>query len=254
MGRFEPEKWKLSDLYDLWKRGRLDLTPDYQRGKVWSDKMKYDLVDTVLHEWPMGLVMLNVREHVDDEGVRLEYYEVVDGQQRLAALFGYKDSEQWKEKGAAKASDFVPYAALRPARQDRFDDYRVALALMREFEQDEILDIYQRLQYGKPLKMGEKVKALRSELKPYLRDFVDHRLFKMASGVHRVRDTHWYLASIFFKSVYRDRPLDRQEWQFLEEFLTKEPPDQVKAQKAKNDVTWLLNYESKVISEALEID
>lgn len=254
MARFELDKWKLSDLYDYHKKGRLNLQPDYQRSKVWPDKMKYDLVDTVLHDWPMGLIMLNVRQHVDDDGARLERYEVVDGQQRLAALFGYKDGEHWDKKGAAKGSEFTPYAQLKPARQERFDIYKVSLALMREFEQDEILDIYSRLQNSKPLKMGEKVKALRSEFKPYIRELTEHKIFKVAGGAHRVRDSHWYLTSVFFKSLYRNRPLDRQEWQFLETFLRNEEFDQVRAEKARNDATWVLNYEHKVISEALDID
>lgn len=254
MSRFELDKWKLSDLYDFWKKGRLNLQPDYQRSKVWPDKMKYDLVDTVLHDWPMGLIMLNVRQRVEDEGSTLEYYEVVDGQQRLAALFGYRDGEHWEKKGTPKTVEFAPYDKLKPARQERFDGYKVSLALMREFEQDEILDIYSRLQNSKPLKMGEKVKALRSEFKPHIRELTELKIFKIAGGVHRVRDAHWYLTSVFFKSMYRNQPLDRQEWQFLEDFLRNEPFNSDSAEKAASGVTRVLNYMSKVISESLDID
>src|SRR5439155_13479998 len=174
---------------------------------------------TVANDWPMGLVMINVVEHVDEDLGTREYYEVVDSQQRVSTLFAYKDGQTDWSKKPPKASDFEPYSQLAPAPQERFDEYKVAVALMRGYEQDEILDVYSRLQNSKPLKIGEKVKALRTEFKPYIRELTHHKLFTIAGKAHMVRDAHWNLASVFFKSCYRDNALDRQEYAHLEEFL-----------------------------------
>jgi hypothetical protein len=255
MGRFELDKWDVGRLYEQWKKVRLNVRPDYQRSKVWPDRMKYDLVETVLHDWPMGLIMINVVPHVDPDNPPVEYYEVVDGQQRLATLFEYKDGdEQWVNKTPPKGVDFKPYGKLAPAFQDAFDEYRVSVAIMRDFEQDEILDIYSRLQNSKPLKMGEKVKALRSDFKPQIRDLTEHKIFGLGAGRHRVRDGHWNLAAVFFKAVYKASPLDRQEYPFLEEFLRREPYDAARAKKAAENTAKLLNIEYRLAEEASEID
>lgn len=253
--RFELDKWPVARLYELWKKGRLDIRPEWQRSEVWPERMKYALIDTTVHDWPMGLVMINVTEHADADNTPVEYYQVVDGQQRLATLFAYKDGQaDWGRKPALKGPEFTPYAQLSPSRQERVDQYLVAIALMREYEQDDILDVYSRLQNSKPLMIGEKVKALRTAFKPYIKELLGHRIFRLANNKHQVRDAHWNLASVFFKSVYRNNPLDRQEYPQLEDFLKHEPLKPDKAKRAVAETGRLLNMQNRVIQEALEID
>jgi len=253
--RFELDKWTVSLLYDLNKKGRLDVRPEWQRGKVWDDRMKYHLIDTVLRDWPMGLVMLSVTDHVDPDGSAMEQYDVVDGQQRITTVFEYRDGqEQWTKKAPPRIRDFVSYSSLKSAQQERFDEYKVAVALMREYEQDDILDVYSRLQNSRPLQLGEKVKALPTEFKPMLRELTEHKVFGLAGGRYRQRDAHWNLAGQFFKSVYLDAPLDRQEFDSLQEFLRREPFDDGRARKAQERTSALLNLTRKVIEEAIELD
>ena len=129
MSSFELDKWALKTLYDLYKRKRLDVQPEYQRSKAWTDRYKQELVDTVRNQWPMGLIMLNVDPRVDSDGNAVEYHEVVDGQQRLRSLFEYKDgSEPWAQLPPGKPIGFTPYGELTEASQERFDDYRVSVA------------------------------------------------------------------------------------------------------------------------------
>jgi len=253
--RFELDKWSISSLDDLHKKGRLNLRPDWQRGKVWNERMKYDLIDTALRDWPMGLVMINVTDHVDPDGSEIEHYDVVDGQQRVSTLFAYRDGQdEWTKKAPARKRDFKPYSLLRQAQQVHFDEYKVAVALMREYEQDEILDVYSRLQNSKPLQLGEKVKGLPTEFKPMLRELTEHKIFRLAGGRHQQRDGHWNLAGQFFKSVYRDAPLDRQEFEKLQEFLRTEDFDEGKARQAQARTSTLMNFTCKVIEETIELD
>ena len=183
MGTFELDKWALKSLYENYKRNRLDVEPEYQRSKAWPDRLKYELVDTVQNEWPMGLIMLNIDQRVDNDGKPLDYYHVVDGQQRLRCLFEYKDGlESWTHPSTKKADAFMPYGALTETSQERFDEYRVSVALMRDYETDEILDIFSRLQNSRPLRIGERVKALRTKHKPQLRKIAEHRLFNIANS------------------------------------------------------------------------
>lgn len=205
MGKLELDKWDLKRLWELWKKGRINLQPEYQRGKVWDDPRRYDLVDTILRQWPSGLIMLRAYEQ-EDTAEPFEHYDVVDGQQRLTTLFEYIDgSEAWALKAPPKwRADFKPYKDLTPAKQLYVDEYKVAVAFMRGYDVPEIQDVYSRLQTGKPLKIGERIKAMKTPFKEYLKELSSHKLFTLDQ--HRFRDSNWNLAAQFLKATYTDDP------------------------------------------------
>ena len=256
MGSFELDKLSVDFLFDRYKKGRLDVEPDYQRSKVWSDKLKLELIDTVFNEWPMGLVMLNVDQRADSDGKPVVFHEVVDGQQRLRSLFEYMDgTEGWAKESGKKGNKLQPFTSLSESDQERFTEYRVSVALMKDFETDEILDVFSRLQNGKPLRIGEKVKALRTPHKPYIRELTEHGLFSVGGSVHKVRAGHWNLAAIFYKGIYSGNPLDRQEYDHLETFLQNSQPfDEKRAQTTVARTKRIMNLERKTIQEAIEGD
>ncbi|MBI4232812.1 MAG: DUF262 domain-containing protein [Chloroflexi bacterium] len=251
MNRLELDKWDLKRLFELHKKGRINLQPEYQRGKVWNDAQRYDLIDTVLRNWPMGLILLRVEETQDADKVPIDRYDVVDGQQRLTTLFAYMDgSEPWALKAPPKLKEFRPYKQITQGKQTRVDEYKVALALMREYEPPEIQDVYSRLQTGKPLKIGERIKALRTPFKEYVRELAAHKLFDLARN--RFRDSNWNLAAQFLKATYKGDPLERVEFDLLQAFLQEEKMDDSKAQKAKERASKIMNYELKTLREAIE--
>ena len=257
MGSFELDKMTVSFLYDLYKRDRLDVQPEYQRSKAWSDKLKYELIDTALNEWPMGLIMLNVDQKPDSDGKPVDYFDVVDGQQRLRCLFEYLDGvEEWASKNAKKSSKLLQYGSLSEAAQERFKVYRVSVALMRDYETDEILDMFSRLQNGRPLRIGEKVKSLRSPHNPHLKELTDHGLFELGgASIHKTRDAHWNLSAVFYNGMYNNNPLERHEYDRLAEFLQDSHRfDENRAKKAVADSKRIMNLLRKTIQEAISQD
>jgi hypothetical protein len=70
---------------DLYKRKLLNLDPPYQRRSVWNQAYKDDFIDTVLLQYPAPAIFLY--EEVSEEGTSL--YQVVDGKQRLTAVFEF---------------------------------------------------------------------------------------------------------------------------------------------------------------------
>ena len=256
MGSFELDKFPVYDLYDRYKKGRLRVDPEYQRSKAWSDNLKSELIDTVSHEWPMGLVMLNVDQRLDSSGQPIVYYDVVDGQQRLRSIFEYMDAvEDWTKGSSKKSIKTRSYASLTESEQERFKYYRVSVALMRDYETDEILDVFSRLQNGRPLRIGEKIKALRTSHKPYIRQLTDHGLFSLGNSVHKTRDAHWNLATVFYKGIYRGNPLDRHEYERLVGFLQDSHSfDEKCARQSVAETKRLMNLVRKTIEEASDLD
>jgi hypothetical protein len=74
---------------DLFKRNLLNLNPPYQRRSVWNQAYKDDFIDTVLLQYPAPAIFLY--EDVSADGVSL--YQVVDGKQRLTAVFDFSSGE-----------------------------------------------------------------------------------------------------------------------------------------------------------------
>src|SRR6185312_6186004 len=108
--------------------------------------------------FPIGLVMLNVLTHVEDD-VPIKKYDVVDGQQRVRTILEYLlGSEPWAR--LSTRAEFSPFGSLKPVLQQKYYSYKIPVALMTKFDDEEINDIFSRLQEGKALKPGEKLKAL----------------------------------------------------------------------------------------------
>lgn len=76
-------------LWDLRKRGLLDMDPPYQRRSVWNQAYKDGFIDTVLLQYPAPAIFLY--EEISPDGKAL--YHVVDGKQRLTAIFEFADGE-----------------------------------------------------------------------------------------------------------------------------------------------------------------
>jgi hypothetical protein len=71
--------------WDLRQRDRLDMDPPYQRRSVWNQAFKNYFIDTVLLEYPAPAIFLY--EEITPEGIAS--YHVVDGKQRLLAIFEF---------------------------------------------------------------------------------------------------------------------------------------------------------------------
>lgn len=252
MDRIELDRRNIGDLFDLWKKGRINLQPNYQRGKVWNTEQKIGLIDSINQEFPVGLVLLNVDPRVDDEGVKIDHYDVVDGQQRMTSIFEYLDGGEWASESKPEV-DFKRFKDLSGARQDRLKEYKIALAFLKEFSEEEINECFNRLQRGKALKMGEKLKSLTHyKAHKFIAELAAHKLFEI-DGRHRVRDAHWALATGFFKSLYQNNLLARLEYKQLQEF-TKSSLDSKKATSMLEECKRILNYEHKVLVDAISVN
>ena len=142
------------------------------------------------------------------------------------------------------------------AAQDSIKDYQVPVARLEGFRTDEILEIFSRLQNGRPLSVGEKVKSLPNPHQNYLRQIADHNLFEVegATKALKTRDGHWNLSAEFYRGIYDGNPLERHEYELLVKFLQDEKFDEVRASKAVADCRRVMNVLRKIVDEALALD
>jgi uncharacterized protein with ParB-like and HNH nuclease domain len=81
-----PGSKTIKDLLELKKYNMLYPNPEYQRGEAWKKPQKKRLVDSVFRGYPIPLIYLH---HISKEvaGSKRDDFEVIDGQQRINALY-----------------------------------------------------------------------------------------------------------------------------------------------------------------------
>src|ERR1700730_13721185 len=150
---------------------RIDPTPDYQRPPAWSRKQKQLLLDTVLREYDIPKLYWRAVQRTD--GVE---YEVVDGQQRIRTFWEFRrnDFPLAKDMDDVRGHKIagMRYNDLPLDVRTIFDAYPVDVVIVEDATQteqeDEVRDMFLRLQNGTILKAQEKRNAMTGSM----RDFV----------------------------------------------------------------------------------
>lgn len=175
------EDWTIEKLHQ--ERSRITF-PEYQREpRLWPTERKARLIDSILQDIDIPKLYfykVPTTNNVSPEGMETsgeeDAYEVVDGQQRLWAIWDFIDGNY--------THDGKKFAELPEGQPDVIRSYELQITVLEETNGDETSDEYLRemflrLQLGMPLNMGEKLNALSGEMKELVfnvlppLDFVD---------------------------------------------------------------------------------
>lgn len=83
--RVDTKSFSLHQIYDMIKRGDINLTPDFQRNIVWDNQRKSRLIESILMRIPLPMFYF-----AQDEEGRIS---VVDGLQRLSTIRDFMDNK-----------------------------------------------------------------------------------------------------------------------------------------------------------------
>jgi len=164
------------------RRDRYDI-PDWQREEVWDAAKKQRLIDSILRGWKLPKFYFGKTS--DDE------YEVVDGQQRLLAIFEFCSNELPLSADSAKRFGGPRYRDLSQKVADSFDDFEIEYDVIEDATDEELKDFFQRLQAGLPLTSSEKLNAVHSKLRDYCRTISRHPFFKETVAIPDTRYSHF---------------------------------------------------------------
>jgi uncharacterized protein with ParB-like and HNH nuclease domain len=143
------------------RRDRYEI-PDWQRGRVWTSGRKQALIDSVLRGWKLPkFYFLKTSENP-------ETFDVVDGQQRLNAIFEFFNSDLKLSKESASFFGAEFYKDLPQKYSDAFDDFEIEYDVISEASDSEVKTFFQRLQRGMPLTGSEQLNAVESGLRDYV--------------------------------------------------------------------------------------
>jgi len=170
------------------RRDRYEI-PDWQREEVWDRPKKRLLIDSILRDWK--LPKFYFLKLSDDP----EEFEVVDGQQRLVAIWEFFDNELDLSKKSAADFGGTYYRELPQPLQDAFDDFEIEYDVIEDAPEHEIKEFFQRLQAGLPLTSSEKLNSVHSNLRDFARELAEHDFFQSKVSLADKRYAYFDIAS-----------------------------------------------------------
>ena len=167
-----PTKKTIGGILKLRKNNMLQVNPEYQRGAVWTKLQQQKLIDSVLRGYPLPLIYLHhIKREV--EGMTRDDLEIIDGQQRINSFHEFSE-DSWAllnpQEESAKFPFFLKdepcdwadkkFSNLSSEIRERFLNTPLSIVEMECSTQDEVRDLFTRLQAGTPLSAQEKRDAM----------------------------------------------------------------------------------------------
>lgn len=166
--------WPLKTVHGI--RERIDTNPDFQRPAVWSKSQKQLLVDTILRDYDVP------KFYWRKIGSKPDKYDVVDGQQRLRALWEFFDGKFKLPKDSDSIDDMeiagCTYDDLPDELRMKFDVYALDVVVLEDTDEDEVREMFLRLQNGTSLKAQEKRNAYPGRMRDFVKELSKHSFFE----------------------------------------------------------------------------
>jgi hypothetical protein len=154
---------------------RINTNPDYQRPPVWTRSQKQLLIDTILRDYDIPKLYWR------KVGSKPDKYDVVDGQQRLRAIWSFFNNEFALPKDTDPVEEYpianCYYKDLPDELRMRFDIYPLDVVVLDELEEDEVREMFLRLQNGTSLKAQERRNAYPGKMRDFVHAMACHPFF-----------------------------------------------------------------------------
>lgn len=175
----EVKEWSIDELIQAQTRISF---PDFQREKkLWNPQQKALLIDSILKDYDIPKLYFNQPDKRKDE------FEVIDGQQRLWALWDFfGDVYSIRLNG-----DELKYSQLADPKykpiKNTIEKYKLQITVFEEADEDYLRELFVRLQWGLLLVTGEKLHAASGEMKRFVFDKLAKRNFIQELGLPKTR-------------------------------------------------------------------
>tara|TARA_B100001540_G_C15745744_1_gene614402 strand:- start:66 stop:1286 length:1221 start_codon:yes stop_codon:yes gene_type:complete len=163
-------------LYTLCQmKNNIEVRPAFQRELVWKKQTKQLLIDTILRGYDVPKFYW---EETDKD-----QFAVIDGQQRVTTIWDFKEDKFPLSKDAEKIDEEEikgkKFSELSLSLKQKFDSANIDIVIISEPEsQDEIRDMFLRLQQGVTLKAQERRNAMPGKMRDFIENLSNHNIFE----------------------------------------------------------------------------
>ena len=173
--------------------------PEYQRPYSWNKDTCYqfysDITNAFLNDkdYFVGNIIM-ARSNMETSRPN-----VVDGQQRLRAIWGFMDDEYPIGKDCDPINGIEvagkKYSELDLDIHQIIDMYQLDVVVISESSEDEVRDLFLRLQNGTNLKAQEKRNAMSGKMRDFCHNLTTHPFFEKSVSIKNVRFLYDLLAA-----------------------------------------------------------
>jgi Protein of unknown function DUF262 len=143
MNKRTPTTKDIALLKQLHDQGQLALAPEFQRNSIWPRAAKAYLIDTILNDRPIPLLFF---QRISSAQTGRSGYAVIDGQQRLRAIFEFLD-DRFKLSQSDRDARYYnkKFSQLEKELQDEIQDYDLVVQELTGYSDEDIKDIFIRM-------------------------------------------------------------------------------------------------------------
>ncbi len=231
------------------------LDPEFQRHQVWTKKQKSELVESILMGIPLPLIYL-----AEDKLGRLQ---VIDGRQRLTALFEYLNNKfNLHTLSILHHLKGKKFSELEPKEQSKLEDYQLIVYVIKPQTPDRIkFDIFDRVNRGgTQLNKQEMRNALyQGSSTELLKELSESKEFLYATGhaINNIRMKDRYLILRFLafylwkkgRLIYHGEPVEYKS--DIDDFLGKTM--EIMNKMSLSDINELSSIFNKSMSNSYKI-
>ena len=158
----------IKELVNLSRKGMVKVNAEYQRGEVWKPDQQKKLIDSVMRGYQLPIIYLHYKKETE-AGMTQESYEIIDGQQRIKSLHRFVDGAFTlftPDDERARFPKFLQdepcpwggkdFQGLEEKLKRRLLDAEIPVAYIETDNDNEIRDLFVRLQSGLDLSAQEK--------------------------------------------------------------------------------------------------
>lgn len=209
-------------------RDKVFMNPVYQReANIWSIEKKQLLIDSIINHF--DIPKLYFHEYPEPKLIegKKRKYAVIDGKQRLLAIWEFIDNAF----PLSDKFDYLPDPAVDLSRltyreltesypkvKAMFDNWPLAIMVVRTADTELIEDMFSRLNEAVPLNAAEKRNAFGGPLPPLIRKLVRESFFASKLPFKNSRYRHFDVACKFLYLCKTRRPTDTKKVR-LDEFV-----------------------------------
>ena len=199
----------VKQLVELRKHDMARANPEYQRGVVWTRDQQMKLIDSVLRGYQLPIIYLHdIKKEI--AGRKHESYDIIDGQQRIAALHLFVEGAFALYRPDDEKARFPKFLRDQPCPWGGRDfqtlpgdlkttllDTELPVAFIETDDGNEVRDLFVRLQAGLPLNSQEKRDSYPGEFtefvlrlggKPEIPRYPGHDFFRRVLRMKPERD------------------------------------------------------------------
>jgi Protein of unknown function DUF262 len=166
-------------------RKSIKLDPEYQRNHKWDITTSSKLIESLILNIPIPLIYISQDVDVDEESED-PLYSVIDGQQRLRAIYDYmKDKYSLKGLEILSAINGLRYSQLPPFLFRRLEDRTIRCLRIDSSSDAQVkFDIFERLNSGSVKLTAQELRnaTIRGPFNDFIKTLADNDHFKMMTN------------------------------------------------------------------------